>query len=273
MATKSVGKIAVTAVSDGELKSSLDCILGVEKSELERLTGQAYETPIWLPVNTFLVDLNGKWTLIDAGSGPNMQPTLGRLPDNLRALGVAPEQISQIVLTHLHPDHSNGLIDAAGNAVFPNAELIVHEVEARFWLDRDEQPGDSERVRRNLKAQKLSTAPYRGRIRRVPDGEALPGLIAMMAGGHTPGHTCWQIESNGERLLIWGDIVHIAAVQVPRPDTGLVFDVDPVKACASRRRMFEHVAGEKLTVAGAHLGYPGFATIEKRGDGYAYTAV
>jgi glyoxylase-like metal-dependent hydrolase (beta-lactamase superfamily II) len=103
---------------------------------------------------------------------PTMGPTLGKLPQNLRAIGVAPDEIDILLLTHLHPDHSLGLVDEAGRAVFPNAELVVHEIEAAFWLDRTPMPDDSERVTRNTKAQRTVTAPYRDRIRRIADGGA-----------------------------------------------------------------------------------------------------
>ncbi|MPZ58409.1 MAG: MBL fold metallo-hydrolase [Rhizobiales bacterium] len=270
-----VGKITVTAVSDGILKTGLDVILGLTPEECARLAGCAYDAPIYLPVNSFLIDLAGKHVLVDAGSGSNMQPTLGKLPDNLRAIGVPPEAITTILLTHLHPDHANGLIDGDGNAIFPNAELIVHEQESRFYLERDANDGDSERVRRTLVASKLAVAPYRGRIRTIPDGEALPGISAVLQPGHTRGHTCWLLQSGRERLLIWGDIVHLPSVQVPRPDAALVYDVDPVMAPETRAQVFDWVARERLRVAGAHLPYPGFGTITRQGDGgaaFAYTA-
>ena len=130
------------------------------------------------------------------------------------------------MLTHLHSDHSLGLIDQEGRAVFPNAELIVHETEAAFWLDRTLQDNDPERITRNSKAQRAVTAPYRGRIRRIKDGEVLPGITAMLRPGHTPGHTNWLIQSGGEHILIWGDIVHLAAVQLARPEARLIYDVE-----------------------------------------------
>jgi glyoxylase-like metal-dependent hydrolase (beta-lactamase superfamily II) len=271
-ATVQVGEIAVTWVSDGMLKTGLDVILGLSPEECARLAGCAYDAAIWLPVNSFLLDMDGRQILIDAGSGTNMQPTLGKLPENLRALGVPPESIETILLTHLHSDHANGLIDAEGKANFPNAELIVHEQESRFWLERDANDGDGERVRRTLTVSKQVTAPYRGRIRTVPDGEALPGITAVLQPGHTPGHTCWLIQSGGDRLLIWGDIVHLPSVQVPRPDSSLVYDVDPVLAPKTRAEVFDWVTRERLPVAGAHMPAPGFATITRQGAGYAYAA-
>ena len=267
-----VGAMTVTSVSDGNLKTGLDVILGLSPDECSRLAGCAYDAAIWLPVNSFLLDMGGRKILIDAGSGANMQPTLGKLPENLRALGAPPESIETILLTHLHSDHANGLIDAAGKPNFPNAELIVHEQESRFWLERDARDGDSERVRRTLVVSKQVTAPYRDRIRTVPDGEALPGITAVLQPGHTPGHTCWLIQSGRDRLLIWGDIVHLPSVQVPRPDSSLVYDVDPVLAPKTRAEVFNWVARERLPVAGAHMPAPGFATITRQGAGYAYAA-
>jgi glyoxylase-like metal-dependent hydrolase (beta-lactamase superfamily II) len=264
-----VGEIAVTAVSDGMLKTGLDVILGLSPEECTRLAGCAYDAAIHLPVNAFLLDLGGRKVLIDAGSGTAMQPTLGKLPENLRAAGAPPEAIATILLTHLHSDHANGLIDAGGNAVYPNAELILHEQESRFYLERDADDTDSERVRRTLTQSKKATAPYRGRIRTVPDGEALPGISAVLQPGHTPGHTCWLLQSAGARLLIWGDIVHLPSVQVPRPDTALVYDVDPVLAPQTRAKVFEWVARERIPVAGAHLPFPGFGSISRQDAGYA----
>jgi glyoxylase-like metal-dependent hydrolase (beta-lactamase superfamily II) len=273
VSTMVVGEFTVTAVSDGILNSMHDVILGIDKAESERLTRVPYGQPLPLDVNCFLIRYRDRLILSDAGSGSGMGPTLGKLPQNLRAIGVAPETIDLIMLTHLHPDHSLGLIDGAGNAVFPKAALMVHKVEASFWLDRTAQPGDSERVTRNAKAQRTVTAPYRDRIRRIEDGEMLPGITAMLRPGHTPGHTNWLIQSGGKRILIWGDIVHLASVQMPRPDATLVFDVDASQARASRERVFEFCATEDLIVAGAHLPFPGFGRIERAERGYQFQAV
>jgi glyoxylase-like metal-dependent hydrolase (beta-lactamase superfamily II) len=267
---RKVGDFTVTAVSDGPYRGSLDAIVGVERADVERLTGVKTGDPLWLDVNSFLIRDGRRLMLSDAGSGPALQPTLGKLPENLRAAGAAPDDIDIILLTHLHSDHSFGLVDQAGRAVFPKAELVVHEIEAAFWLDREVQPGDPERVRNNSAAQRRVTAPYRDRIRRVKDGEVLPGITAVRRPGHTPGHTNWLIQSRGERLLLWGDIVHVAAVQVPRLDAALIFDVDQDLARATRRQVFDWVADERVTVAGAHLPFPGFGSLERAGQGFQY---
>jgi glyoxylase-like metal-dependent hydrolase (beta-lactamase superfamily II) len=267
--TKTVGDFTVTAVSDGVLYSNHDVIL-IDKAESERLTGIPYGQPVPLDVNCFLIRHGGRLMISDAGSGHTMGPTLGKLPQNLRAAGIAPEDIEIILLTHLHPDHSLGLVDEAGKAVFPKAELFMHEIEAAFWLDRTPQATDSERVQRGTKAQRIVTAPYRDRIRRIKDGEVLPGISARLRPGHTPGHTNWLIQSGAERLLMWGDIVHLASVQMQRPDATLVFDVNPDVARASRQSVLEEVTAEGITVAGAHLPAPGFGRVTRVGDGYSF---
>jgi len=269
-ATMQVGDFTVSAVSDGVLNSNHDVIVGIERTESERLTGIAYGQPLPLDVNCFLIRHRDRLILSDAGSGHSMAAMLGKLPQNLRAIGVTPEAIDILLLTHLHPDHSLGLLDEAGRAVFPRAQLVVHEIEAEFWLDRTPSPDDSERVQRNTKAQRMVTAPYRERMRRIADGEVLPGITAMLRPGHTPGHTNWLIQSGNDRLLIWGDIVHLAAVQLARPDATLVFDVAPETARATRQRVLDWVAAEGLCVAGAHLPFPGFGRVVRAGDGYAY---
>ena len=146
--------------------------------------------------------------------------------------------------------------------MFPNAELIIHEVEAAFWLDRALQPSDPERIVGNSKKQRAVTAPYRDRIRRIKDGEVLPGITAMLRPGHTPGHTNWLIQSGGERLLIWGDIVHLAAVQLARPEAQAdlrrrhrTWPRPHASGCSIGRR------ASGLCVAGAHLGFPGFGSV------------
>jgi glyoxylase-like metal-dependent hydrolase (beta-lactamase superfamily II) len=268
--SKNIGDIEMTALSDGVLATSLDVVLGMDRAEVRRLAGTTDGDAVHIAVNAFLLKLQGRWALIDAGAGNSMGPTLGKLPEHLRAFGVAPEEIAAVFLTHIHPDHSSGLVDDAGRAVFANAELILHEAEARFWLDRDEASGETERIRRNIAKAAVATAPYRSRMRLVGAGEAMSGVSAVALPGHTPGHTGWLIASGNESLLIWGDLVHLASVQVARPDTGLVFDVDSQQACATRRRTFDRIAADKLTVAGAHMDFPGFATIVRRGVGFAF---
>ena len=145
MTTNEVGDFTVTAVSDGVLYTTHDVVLGVDKEDSARLTGVPYGQPLPLDVNSFLIRHRGKLILSDAGRDTHAADAR-QAAANLRAIGADPAAIDIIMLTHLHSDHSLGLVDQAGRAVFPNAELFVHEVEAAFWLDRALQDDDPERI-------------------------------------------------------------------------------------------------------------------------------
>ena len=262
----------VTTVSDGVLNSTLNNFLGVTPAEAERISGFPVAGPVPIAVNTFLLEFDGKRVLVDAGSGSTMGPTLGKLPDNLRALGVAPDTIDIILLTHIHPDHSNGLVDDEGQPIFTNAEVIVHVDDLRFWVEREPEATDSEFCQRNKKASRRAFAPYRDRVRAITGGEPLSGICAQPQPGHTPGHTGWLISSGDDALLIWGDIVHLAAIQFARPDAALTFDFDPDTARRSRSRVFDWVATDRIRVAGAHLDLPAFGYVQRDGLGYRFEA-
>ena len=114
------------------------------------------------------------------------------------------------------------------------------------------------------------TTPYKAQTRLFQKGEVLPGITAIPLPGHTPGHTAFLIESKGERLLIWDDAVHIPEVQVPRPEVAMVVDTDPAGAVASRKRIFDMAASERMIVTGMHLHFPGFGHIAREGIGYTF---
>ncbi len=270
--SRTIGAIEVTTVSDGVLNATLNNFVGVTAAEAERISGFPADGPVPLAVNAFLLTVNGKRVLVDAGSGSTMGPTLGKLPDNLRAIGVPPESIDYVLLTHIHPDHSNGLVDDDGRANFPNADLVVNGEDLRFWVEREPQTSDNEFRQRNMAAARRAFAPYRDRVRAIGNGEVLPGIAAHPQPGHTPGHTGWLIASGSDALLIWGDIVHVAGVQFARPDAALTFDLDPEAARRSRIRVFDWVATDRIRVAGAHLNLPGFGYVARSGAGYRFEA-
>jgi glyoxylase-like metal-dependent hydrolase (beta-lactamase superfamily II) len=267
---RTIGDIEMTALSDGPFPATLDTLIEFDRDEAQRLLGKPAGAPFFLPVNSYLLKLGSRWALVDTGCGPTVSPDLGQLPNRLREAGVAPEAIDFILLTHIHPDHAMGLVDAKGAAIFPNAELIVHEAEANFWLGREPASGATERIRRNIGKARHATAPYRERMRTVGDGEALPGVSAVLLPGHTPGHTGWVVHSGRDSVLIWGDVVHIPAIQVARPEAAFEYDVDPQAARETRRRTFDMVSAERLCVAGAHLDFPGIGTIVRTGAHYRF---
>lgn len=265
-----IGDIVVTAVSDGVLERTHEMMLNVPEDEARTYLTAAARRSFVLSVNAFLIHAKGRLALVETGSGNYLGPSAGHLLANLMAAGVEPGAIDTILLTHMHPDHSAGLTDlATGRANYANAELVVHENEPRHWFDDGAMARGSEREKRLMFQQaREQTTPYLERMRTFTSGEVFPGVTAVPIPGHTPGHTGYLIESNGERLLIWGDVVHMPEVQVPRPDVSMVVDTDPAAAAASRRRVFDMVASEGLLVTGMHLHFPGFANVLREGAGY-----
>ena len=263
-----VGELDVEGLSDGILKTSTDLVIGMERALADQLVGGTQDGSLFIPVNNFLMRRDDKIIMIDAGAGNTMQPTLGKLPDNLRAAAIDPRAVTHIVMTHLHPDHANGLVDDAGKPHYPNAEIIVHETEADFWLRSDDNA--PERVQANRARTKINLAPYLDRLRRVRDGEDALGFTPVLAPGHTPGHTCWLMASGRDAFMALGDVVHLSAIQISHPDAALTYDLDKDLAIQSRKRILGMAATEHVAIAGAHVNAPGFGYVVRKGASFAF---
>lgn len=263
-----IGDYSVTAFSDGLFQTTIDVTVGVDKQMTQEISGKTLTDPVYLSVNAFLIEGNGVRALVDAGTSETMGPALGKLPHNLRAAGIEPGSITHVLLTHIHPDHSNGLIDNAGKAWFPKAELVVQDDEYRFWVERDLSEAAHERQRGNMQRARASVAPYAKQTSRIGDGEFLPGIIAQKSPGHTPGHNCWIVEGGGDSLMIWGDTIHMDFLQLKNPDIAFIFDTDPQQAIASRKRLLDQTCADGMRIAGMHLDFPGFGYVKRRGGGY-----
>ena len=265
-----VGQLEVLPFDDGILKTSLDLLLGFPRREAEQLTDADAEGSLFISVNNYVFRRAGATILIDAGAADTMQPTLGKLPAELAAGGIDPAAITHILLTHMHPDHANGLVGPDGTAIFPKAEVLVSAPEYDFWMGGN-GANDTDAVKLMRRRNRINMAPYGERTRRVQPDEEVLGCTAVIAAGHSPGHTCWRIDTGGgSALLAWGDIVHLASVQIAHPEAALAYDLDKEMAQRSRRRIFDMAASEKLTIAGAHIDAPGLGRVVRTGTGYAF---
>lgn len=262
-----VGDFTITAVSDGYLHASFDFLANIDPAEASRMQENAGITDhTSIHINCYLVRGGGRTILIDAGAG-GFKQWGGRLTANLLLAGIHPSEIDAILLTHAHPDHVGGVMNASGEAVFPNAELVAHHREVAFWEDDGNLSRAPERARGNFLAARQAFDGYRDRLRTFDAGEVLPGMTAVPLPGHTAGHTGYRLESGGQNLLVWGDIVHFPEIQIPRPDVSIAFDQDAHLAAETRTRLLDIASSENLLIAGMHLGESAFGHIARTANG------
>ena len=269
---KAVGDIVVTALNDGMFEGSFAMLAKFEGATAETMHRERFRVvPPKLAVNSFLIQTPTNTILVDAGCGAVFGPDMGKLAGNLAALGIKPGDVDTVLCTHLHPDHVGGLVDGAGQAVFANAALVVHAEDHRFWSDDATLAGaDSDDMKAWVGLARSTIAAYGDRTTLLTTGEALPGISIVPEPGHTPGHSGWLIASGGASLLIWGDIVHMPGIQFARPGAGMAFDIDGGLAIATRQRMMDMVATERMMVAGMHLDFPCFGHVARASEGYSF---
>ncbi len=267
-----VGDALVTALNDGQFDAAIGYITGVEPAEAEAQFRAGFRIlPPRITVSCFLLRIGGRTVLVDAGTGGAMGALLGHAKQRLAAIGVAPASIDTVLVTHAHVDHVNGLLDEAGGAAFPNADLIIAEAETAFWLNKDIEAQAPESAKMYFGMAQRALAPYAARTTLVKDGaEVLPGVTAVHLPGHTPGHTGYRISSGDSTLLIWGDVVHLPGLQFAMPKAGMAFDTDGDLARATRAKALDMVATDGVLLAGMHLDFPTFGHVSRHGTGYAF---
>ena len=269
-----VGDYEVTVLSDGKSPLAATKLLQGDPSKIADALNRSFlGEQVATSHNAFLVNTSDKLVLVDAGAGTLLGPHTGKLLDNLRAAGYRPEQVDEVYLTHMHADHIGGLMTGDRRA-FPNAIVRVDKRDTDYWLSAQYMRDAPAAAKRFFEAAVASLSPYReaGKLETFEGGaDLIPGIRALPAYGHTPGHTMYELESRGEKLLLWGDIVHVAAVQFADPSVTIGYDVDRAEAEQEHWRVFDDAAKNRYMIGGAHLPFPGIGHVRSNGDSsYAF---
>ncbi|MBS62571.1 MBL fold metallo-hydrolase [Salinisphaera sp.] len=265
-----VGDFVVTTIQDAYLQGGFGLISNLDAATVQALHAESRRpTPPKITLNCYLVDTGDERILIDTGLGGLVGDEGARLGAGLAEMGLTAADVDCVILTHSHPDHLGGLIDGDDNPAFPRAEVLVPAGELAFW--RGAVPDDAGDMLRShfANARRVFDA-CAANLRAIETDEIRPGVTRYPLPGHTPDHSGYRIESNGEHLLIAADIVHLPQIQFPRPDAQVMFDIDPEQAVRSRQALFAKVAASGELIAGHHIDFPGIGHLVADGAGYRF---
>jgi glyoxylase-like metal-dependent hydrolase (beta-lactamase superfamily II) len=276
--TYKIGDAEVTAVYDGIWEKPHDpaFISNASVDDVKAAMAKAGLPAdfVSIPFTVAIVKTGGKTVLCDSGTGGQVQPTAGKFTANMKAAGFDPARIDTILISHFHPDHIFGLMEKDTNKpVYPNAEIVVSDVEYKFWTD----PSVIERLpeaRKGLARRIQATFPTWKNIRQVSgEPEVAPAIRFVSAPGHTPGHRAFHLASGGKQLMISNDTAYVPALVVANPGWRGAYDQDGALAETTRRSLLDRVIADKIAICGYHFPFPGAGSIEKDGSGYALTSM
>lgn len=263
-----LGAFEVTVLSDGTASRDVDKIMHPGELVRQAIVDSHEHLPIELSINNYLINTGKQLVLVDTGAGELFGPHAGGLLiRHLKAAGYQPEQVDAVLLTHIHGGHSGGLA-IGGQRLFPNATVYVDRRDSEFWLGESARLAHPEKST-TFRQSHQTMDPYvvAGKLKSFDGATQLfPGIRSVPAYGHTPGHSAYLIESQGQRLMLWGDTVHVAEIQFSEPTVSIEYDVDHDAAVISRQRLFADAARDGYLLGSAHISFPGLGHIRKQKD-------
>ena len=272
-----VGDITLTAINDGFGRRPLEgFVRNAELADVKKAMEAAFlpSDALNITFTTLVLQQGDKLTLIDTGNGDSGAPTSGTWAANFKAAGFDPKNVSTVVFSHFHGDHINGFRLKDGTAMFPNAEVMVPAAEWAFWTDESKASAAPEAKKGAFAAVKRVFAPVAKDVKQFEPGkEILPGVTAIAAPGHTPGHTVFAVSSGNGKLMIMSDTTNHPALFVRNPEWSAVFDMDGPQAATTRKKLLDMVSAERMQVAFYHAPFPATGHIAKAGNGFELVPV
>ena len=272
ISTTAVGTVNVTTLRDGERTLPPEALKNLSDEDIQKINSDENQSFTFTNFNACVIQ-NGKQNLlVDTGCGSLFGPTCGFILDALDELGLAPDNITDIFITHLHPDHIGGCIDEDGSAVFKNANFKILEEEYSFWtakeFDSDEINGrDWSSLAKNV----VST--YDAQLEVLTSNkDIISGVSTVPLPGHTPGHAGFRVDDGNQSMFHMGDILHVPNLQLKDPNISTLFDVDPESALNSRKYALDMASSDNLLCTSGHMVEPKFIHLEKRGSSYIITS-
>ena len=246
------------------------------KKQIDELLKQNYlpTDHVTLSVNVLVLKSKSGVMLFDAGAGNAFGPAAGKLVRGLARIGIAPADVKTIFVTHAHPDHVCGLVDASSAPIFPSAGIIAAKTEVDFWTgnnpDLSGMRMPPEQRDQALTTIKKTLAAVKAALDLKSPGKVSPEIQLIAAPGHTPGHSLFKVSRGADTLLVMGDAVHVFALQFAHPEWTMAFDVNPAQAVKTRRNLFKEEAADRITLLGAHMPFPGIGHVRKANQGYVW---
>ncbi len=273
-----IGDIEATAINDGFWARPLDAsfVRNAQLPDVQKAMQDAFlpTNVIPIPFTTTVLNAGGKLVVIDTGNGDSGAATSGRWMANFRAAGFDPTQVSTIIISHFHGDHINGLRRKDGTAVFPKAEVMVSAPEWTFWMDDGRLAQAPEGLKPNFNNARRVFGPIAKDVKQFEAGKEIsPGVTAVAAPGHTPGHTAFVVSSGNAKLILMSDTTNHPALFVRNPEWQAVFDMDGNQATETRKKLLDMAAAERAQVAFYHAPFPATGYIRKDGGRYEFVPV